>query len=61
MKSTAQMLEQCKGLIDTSDVTEWENGFLKNVTARAERASGATALSGPQVDCLEKIWRKHFA
>lgn len=56
MKSTAQKLEQCSGLIDTKDVTPWENEFLSSVCAR-----GPDRLTDKQVEVLERIYSKHFA
>lgn len=63
MTSVQAQILKCEGLIDTKDVSDWENGFLKNVVARAKanfamkRASG---LSGPQLETLEKIHNRHF-
>jgi len=54
VKSLAQMQEQCRGLIDTTDVNDWENEFLKSVCFRE-------FLTGPQAEKLESIYKKHFA
>lgn len=60
MKSVLQKLSQCAGLIDTKDVSEWENGFLKNVVERCE-SDDTTVLTEKQVEVLDRIYNKHFA
>ena len=55
IKSTQQKLEQCRGLIDTRDVSDWENGFLKSVCNRD------VALTEKQLEVLDRIYSKHFA
>lgn len=62
MKSLAQKLAQCEGLIDTTDLNPFENGFLKGVTDTVrERGGDTTRLSEKQVDVIERIYGKHFA
>ena len=61
MASTNTMLKQCSGLIDTRDVTAWENEFLQNVWERSEEGDRPDKLTPGQVTALESIWRKHFA
>lgn len=58
MKSVSQMAEQCEGLIDTSDVTPWENEFLKSVVEKEAERPGY--LSAPTVEKLKQIYDKHF-
>jgi hypothetical protein len=60
LKSIEQKLQQCAGLIDTKDVTPFENGFLKGVTEFVEE-HGTTKLSEKQVAVIERIYSKHFA
>ncbi len=61
MASTNTMLKQCAGLVDTSDVTDWQNGFLKSVLERSENGSRPDLLSEKQLEVLESIHRRHFA
>lgn len=61
MASTNLMLEKAKGLVDTHDVTDWENGFLKSVLERAREGARPDLLSEKQVETLERIYAKHFA
>jgi hypothetical protein len=44
-----------RGLIDTRDVSDWENGFLRSVTAREG------PLTERQLETLDRIYNKHFA
>jgi hypothetical protein len=60
MKSMLQKVMQLQGLIDTSDVTEWENRFLKSINTQLE-GENTIALSSKQVEVLDRIWSKHFA
>ena len=61
MKSLRQKIEQVAGLVDTKDVTDWENGFLKNVLEASKGGVYTAALSTRQVETLERIYDKHFA
>ena len=61
MASTNTMLKQCAGLVDTTDVTDWQNSFLKSVLARSENGSRPDLLSEKQLEVLESIHSRHFA
>lgn len=69
MKSTAQKIKQCTGLIGTSDVTPWEDQFLRDMEDRLIAYEGsanngdraALRLSDKQLDTLDRIHGKHFA
>lgn len=64
MKSLLQKLQQLEGLIDTSDVSEWEQKFLKSVVVVgvAKCKMGKTGfLTEKQLDVVERIYDKHFA
>ena len=61
MASTNTMLKQCAGLVDTKDVTNWQNGFLKSVLERSENGSRPDLLSEKQLEVLESIHSRHFA
>lgn len=60
MASTNSILQRCAGLIDTTDVSERENGFLKSVWERSEQGKRPDKLSGPQLEWLTDIHEKHF-
>lgn len=61
MASLNTMVKQCAGLIDTKDVTDWENGFLKSVVATTKEGKDTSRLTEPQVNSLERIYGKHFS
>ncbi len=54
MVSIQRKLAQLQGLIDTVDVTDWENVFLKSVCQRSN-------WTEKQLEIIERIWSKHFA
>lgn len=59
--SIGKMIEHCAGLIDTKDVSDWEDEFLQNIVERTENGKRTSALSEKQVQVVERIYRKHFA
>lgn len=61
MKSLAQKIKQCEGLIGTRDVTDWEGEFLQSVVDRSSAGEDTTRLSPKQVEVVERIYSKHFA
>lgn len=60
MASTNTMLTKCAGLVDTKDVTAWENSFLKSVLERTANGTRPDLLSEKQIEVLERIHGKHF-
>lgn len=60
MKSIAQKLEQLTGMVDTKDLTDWQNRFVKSVNEQVE-CRGTTCLSDRQIEILEEIHGRHFA
>lgn len=60
--SVGTMIDQLDGLRDTSDLTEWERGFVSSVLAKYLMAGKDTrVLSSKQTETIENIWSKHFA
>jgi hypothetical protein len=60
--SLGTKIEQCDGLRDTKDLSEWENGFVTSILERYLVAGRDTRmLTGKQVDVIERIWSKHFS
>jgi hypothetical protein len=59
--SVRTMLLQIAGLVDTKDVSDWENGFLKSVLRISEDGARSSRLTEKQIERLEEVWRKHFA
>lgn len=61
MASLNTMVQRVGGMVDTKDLTEWENRFVKNIVAQTGNGHNTTSLSENQVDVLERIYDKHFA
>lgn len=61
MASTNAMIKKCAGLVDTRDVTPWENQFLQSVIERSENGDRPDLLSERQLESLARIYNKHFA
>jgi hypothetical protein len=58
--STNVMLKKCEGLIDTTDVNEWENGFLQSILDLTERGTRPDRLTPRQLETLMGIYGKNF-
>lgn len=61
MISVNTMIKQLDGLIDTVDLSEWENGFVKSIVERTQCGRETRALTDKQLETLERIHGKHFA
>lgn len=61
MASTNTMLVQCAGLIDTRDINDWTNKFLKSVWARSQQGKRPDLLTEAQLYKLTEIYERHFA
>lgn len=61
MASLNTMVKSCSGLIDTKDVSDWENNFLTNIAERTRDGDNTTSLTERQIEILERIYKKHFA
>lgn len=60
MASLNTMVKRVAGLVDTKDVNEWENTFIKSVLSKTRNGDDTSLLSEKQVDVLERIFDKHF-
>jgi len=61
MASIGIMIEQISALADTTDVNEWENEFITNVSDRYLPQKNTMQFTAKQVEIIEKIWKKHYA
>lgn len=61
MVSVGVMVKQLSGLLDTDDLSDWENEFVGSVVDRTQEGEVTGTLSDRQVTTVERIWRKHFA
>lgn len=60
MKSLGQKIKQVTGLIDTRDVSGWENRFLIDMKIKTNDGERTTHLTPKQVERIEEIYDKHF-
>ncbi|MCA8017776.1 hypothetical protein [Burkholderia metallica] len=58
--STATMIERLTGLLDTHDLTEWEQEFVRKLDT-IRQSGRVTDLSDKQVERLDELHNKHFA
>jgi hypothetical protein len=59
MKSIGAMIKQIDGLSD-SDLNIWETSFFDSVWTTSKEGKETSRLSEKQVECIEKIYNKHF-
>lgn len=59
MVSTGAMIDRLAGCLDTDDLSEWEDTFVRSLVARKD-AGQVTGLSERQVETLERLHAKHF-
>lgn len=60
MVSVGVMVKQLGGLLDTEDLSDWENEFVGSVVDRTQDGEVTGTLSERQLTTVERIWRKHF-
>jgi hypothetical protein len=58
--SITAMVKKLAGLVDTKDVTDWENSFLQSVLAKTKDGDDTRCLTEKQITVLERIYSKHF-
>ena len=54
------MVKKTAGLIDTKDVNEWENAFLKSIQEKTKNGDDTSGLSEKQIEVLEGLHNKHY-
>lgn len=60
-RSIGQKIMQIEGLVGTSAVNEREEKFIEDVSRITEGGKRTTMLTGPQVEWIGRIWKRHFA
>jgi hypothetical protein len=61
MTTLNAQVNQCAGLLGTKDITEWEEEFLQSVIQKTGNGHDTRSLTEKQIECLERIYNKHFA
>jgi hypothetical protein len=59
MLSTTQMIRKLEGMVDSKDLNEWENNFVKALVDRAN-SGDVTKLSDRQLEVMLRLHDKHF-
>lgn len=57
--SVGGKLKQLAGMVDTKDLKQWENGFLKNVLRATGEGQRTSMLTGDQLEKIDEIFAKH--
>ena len=60
MAAINTMVKRVAGLADTTDVSDWENGFIKSVLEKTKNGDDTRSLTEKQIDVLERLHAKHF-
>lgn len=60
MASLNTMVKRVSGMTDTTDLSTWENDFVKSIVEKTGDGNNTTSLTEKQIDVLEKIHNKHF-
>lgn len=59
MTSTTTMIRRLAGPLDTRDLSEWEQQFVRSIVEKLD-AGKVTSLSERQVETLERLHGRHF-
>lgn len=59
--SVGGKLKQLAGMVDTTDLRPWENGFLKNVLRSTREGTLTSMLTEDQLEKIDEIFEKHCA
>lgn len=60
MTTLNTQLKRLAGMVGTSDLTEWENGFVKGLLERTRNGDDTSKLTDKQIETLERLHDKHF-
>lgn len=59
MTSTTTMVTLLEGCLDTGDLSNWEEDFVRDM-ARLRDSGQVTKLTDKQIEVLERLHKKHF-
>ena len=57
--STTTMIRRLSGMLDTRDLSEWEQQFVRSLVEKLD-AGRVTSLTDRQVETLERLHGRHF-
>lgn len=61
MTAINTMVKRVSSLINTRDVTPWENEFIQRVVRQTSDGDNTTSLTAKQIDVLERLFSRHFS
>lgn len=61
MTTLNTMVKRVSGLLDTKDLSDWEDEFIHSVVEKTKGGDNTSSLTEKQIDVLERIHNKHFA
>lgn len=61
MASINTQVKRVSGLLDTKDLSDWEQDFVSSITQQTNDGNNTSSLTDKQIECLERIHSKHFA
>ncbi len=61
MASLNTMVKAVSGMLDTHDLSDWENGFVRSVVDGTKQGDDTRSLTEKQIEVLTRIYEKHFA
>ena len=61
MTALNTMVKRVSGLLDTKDLSDWEDDFVQSIVEKTKDGDNTTSLTEKQIDVLERIHNKHFS
>ena len=61
MTTINTQIKRICGLLDTKDLTDWEQDFVQSIADRTNEGEKTTMLTDKQLEVIERIHNKNFA
>lgn len=61
MTSLNTQVRRVSGLLDTKDLSDLEQDFVSSISRQTKGGNNTSSLTDEQIECLERIYDKHFA
>ena len=61
MTTINTQIERICGLLDTKDLTDWEQDFVQSIAYKTNEGEKTTMLTGKQIEVIERIFKNNFA
>jgi hypothetical protein len=61
MASINVMVQRVSGMLDTHDLSDWEDGFVRSLVRISNDGKDTTRITEKQIEVLERIFNKHFS